>query len=300
MFDYTFYGLKIRSDVELEQLVVDKSDVTPDVWIQCGEMPPEVTTEQECMCVVGEDMSWFINPTLKMYIEKGERIVYTCVYEEREGYFKSFILGYGMALLLLQRKLTAIHCSAIVINDKAYLIAGNSGSGKSTLTNQLLEEGVKFLADDIAVVHKDNDGSIVVQPAFPYQKLCRDVALEQGYALEELIYIDEEKDKFLVPCKDIFCNHKVTLGGMIILHTYEGEEVRCKAVEGINMLYLCANNLFLRPILRERVLSPENGQRCLEIIAAMDMCVIARPKGMDTISEVVEKAKAFIYENTTD
>lgn len=77
------------------------------------------------------------------------------------------------------------------------------------MTCGLLERGYRLLADDMAVVQtfsgkKDSRELALVYPAFPYQKLCRDAAVRRGYALEKLLYINEEKDKFLVPWKGDF------------------------------------------------------------------------------------------------
>lgn len=48
-------------------------------------------------------------------------------------------------------------------------------------------------------------------------KLCRDVVLRQGYPPEELLYIDEKKDKFLVPCTGVFQREKARLERFVFL-----------------------------------------------------------------------------------
>ena len=57
----------------------------------------------------------------------------------------------------------------------------------------------------------------MAKAAFPYQKLCRDAALRSGHPLDSLIYIDEAKDKYLVPCHEIFDDTSRPVKAIIIL-----------------------------------------------------------------------------------
>lgn len=69
----------------------------------------------------------------------------------------------------------------------------------------------------MAVVDISGKEGVWVYPAFPYMKLCRDVVLRQGYPPEELLYIDEKKDKFLVPCTGVFQREKARLERFVFL-----------------------------------------------------------------------------------
>ena len=299
MFDYVIYGLKLRTDVEFPQLIKECTDREPDIYIVQGVMPAKYEAEERYMCNIEQGESYFNNSILKMYIEEGKTLTYQILVEVNESNYKAFLLGYGISILLLQRGMLAIHCSALLIQGKAYLIAGRSGSGKSTVTSHLLRGDVKLLADDIAAVYKDEKGQVVVEPAFPYQKLCRDAALEMGYELDKLIYIDEEKDKFLVPCHEKFYPNKAPIGGMIIIYqSSKTEDVQCHNIVGLNALYTCADNMFLEPILQNRVLEPFVGQRCLEMASGTSICLVRRPKGKDTVKEVLKEVEDFIKRQT--
>lgn len=59
----------------------------------------------------------------------------------------------------------------------------------------MLQRKLGFLADDTVRVHPGTMG-MLAEPSYPQQKLCRDMALKCGKPLEELIYIDEERDKY--------------------------------------------------------------------------------------------------------
>lgn len=295
MFDYTIYGLKLRSDIEFLQLVPDDSDKEPDIFITAGEIPADILAhDEESTCDFGENRSWLINRTMRMVITNGNTITYSLKPGKNEIYLRAYILGYGLSMLCLQRGIMTIHCSALVIDGKAYLIAGESGSGKSTITGILLKDNNLFLADDVTAVAPDSTGTVYVQPAFPYQKLCRDAALNQGHALDELIYVDEDKDKFLVPCKDIFCHDKMPLGGLIYLFVHKGDNVEYRDLNGLENFHIVANNLFLRHLLGKRKYEPAIGQKCLELAAGIKACCIGRPQGKDSLDDMIKNVREFI------
>jgi len=296
MFDYTVFGLKLRTDLEFLQLVPDCTDREPDIFIQVGPIPDFVLEhDNESIASIHMETGWLVNKTMRMIIEGGKTITYSLKPGKSEIYLRAYLLGYGLSMLCLQRGLLAIHCSALVIGQKAYLVSGESGSGKSTLSGNLLKEtDTFFLADDMTIVYKDADGIVYVEPAFPYQKLCRDAALAQGHALEDLIYVDEDKDKFLVPCKEQFYTKRAPLGGMLYLYSHHGSDVKCTNAEGLQLFQLCANNLFLRHLLGPQKFEPHIGQKCLEVASGMKACVIGRPKDRDTTEEIMNLAQQFI------
>lgn len=53
------------------------------------------------------------------------------------------------AITLASRGILPLHASTVVLDGKAWLIAGNAGAGKSTLAAELLSAGAQLLADDL-------------------------------------------------------------------------------------------------------------------------------------------------------
>ena len=197
-------------------------------------------------------------------------------------------------MIAMQRGILAIHCSALADEQGALLIAGESGAGKSTLTSAFMEKGYRLLADDMVWVEITEEEQIRVWPAFPFQKLCRNVALEKGYNLDELLYINEDKDKFLVPYQGEFKTDSVLLKGFLMLMIVGGEEVRCQKAEGLMKFHICANNLFLRHLLQAEKYDPKIGQKCLKMAAGIPIYCIGRPEGKDTTKQVIEQAIATV------
>ncbi len=293
MYYYHLYGCLLESDLEFPQLVVAEAGLkNPDIVFAAGTMPVEIfeKAENRIYYEFGESYSWLFNQTCIFYAENGNKITYYLKPEGKVNYLRSYLLGFGISMLFLQRGEMAIHCSALHNGEEAILLAGESGSGKSTLTNYYLEQGWKLMADDMVVAKFDKEKGTMVYPAFPYQKLCRNVAIERGYNLDELIYINEEKDKFLVPCGGEFELDGKPLKKFIMLGTYKGEDVVTQEIQSIAKLQFCINNLFLRHLLGKKKYSPQIGQKCLELIADVEVYLIARPEGKDTIEDMKKAA----------
>ena len=56
------------------------------------------------------------------------------------------------AITLAWRGILPLHASAVVLNDRAWLVAGNPAAGKSTLAAELVEAGAMLLADDLTAL----------------------------------------------------------------------------------------------------------------------------------------------------
>lgn len=289
MYYYKVYDLKVKSDLKFPQLIVCEDEKQWDLEIVSGEMPQDIAAKAEVKKYeFGTERSYLTNKTCCMHVEKGNRITYTLKPDGLEKYLQSYLLGFGMAMIAMQRGMIAIHCSALADKEGAILIAGESGAGKSTLATAFIESGYRLMADDMVLV-ETVDGKAMAKPAFPFQKLCRNVVLEKGYDMNELIYINEEKDKYLVPFKGEFVKEPLPVKAFIYLVIVDGEKVLTEEVKGIGKLSLCANNLFLRNLLGQERFAPHIGQKCLEAAAAMPMYCVGRPDKKDTSKEVSEK-----------
>lgn len=297
MYFYQIYGNRISSDLEFPQLISIENleEREADIVIRSGKIPEEIKErEPEQKIEFGETLSWLINKTTWFMVKDGKTIIYELRPGGNETYLRTYLLGYGLSMLFLQRGELTIHCSAVAKSGKAVLISGESGSGTSTLTSHFLKDGYTLMADDVALVNMC-DGKATVYPAFPYQKLCRDAALKNGYRLEELIYIDEDKDKFLVPYQGNFSTEGCDAQAMLWLVTEEKiSEPYKMELTGMNKFYCCANNLFLRKLLREKRYNTMVGPKCLEIASAVPMYMLRRPVSGNTEEQIWQLAKTCV------
>ena len=289
MYYYKVYDLKVKSDLIFPQLITCEDGRDWDLEILSGIMPEDITLKSEVRKYeFGMERSYLINKTCCILVENGSRIIYTLKPEGLEKYLQTYLLGFGMSMVAIQRGMISIHCSALADDEGAVLIAGDSGAGKSTIATAFIESGYSLMADDMVLVETVNR-KVMAKPAFPYQKLCRNVVMEKGYDLDELIYINEEKDKFLVPFKGEFITQPMPVKAFIYLTIINSEEVLTDEVKGLDKFNLCAETMFLSKLLGKERFAPHIGQKCLEASAVMPMYCVGRPDKKDTSKEVVAK-----------
>ncbi|SCX83717.1 hypothetical protein [Butyrivibrio sp. INlla14] len=311
MFRYKIYGLNIDSEVELIQLEKGDEGSFADVLIRQGDCKSEVISYlQEKDATkrrydIGLDYSCFENKGGFYVIRAGREIIFEC----REGYspamVSGWILGYAMAMLLLQKKTLAIHCSGVVIPDKgnnnefvpagAVLISGVSGAGKSSLTRKLLERGYRIMADDVAAVKFDGEKDMVF-PAFPYQKLCRNEVDSRKLDHDGLIYIDEDKDKFLVPVGDVFVSEPQPLKLMAFLTVGDVKEVTIRKLTGFEQFLGFNNSLLLKVLKGPWENYPEVINLSMKLASKCPVYQIVRPFEGDSQDIIADKLETIISE----
>lgn len=293
MYFYKVYGVTVASDLEFPQLVVWDGTTHWDVTVEKTVYSKEIEEKSACRyCEFGHEYSWLCNTTCQLQVYDGKKITYALTGKGNPEWLQTYILGYGMSMLALQRDMLPIHCSVVADEQGAVMIAGESGTGKSTATTAFLKAGYTLMADDMAWA----DGS-KVYPAFPYQKLCRDVVEREGYDPEELIYIDEQKDKFLARYRGEFSTEGRPIKGFLLLHLTSEQKVTVQEVNGFDRLHVFVGNLFLRKLMtREQKYAPYIGKIGLEMASKVPILCIGRPKEGNTAEEVVKAAFEWIEE----
>lgn len=291
---YRIYNTTIQSDIIFPQLVPEKERDTWTYEIKNKELPKEIQEDiakKGGPAGKGDGFYWINTPCGHFAIVGNNAIIANCKTEDEVRVISTYILGYGLSMLFYLNNQMAVHCSAIEKNGNGYLIAGFSGAGKSTLAGRFLDNGFKLLSDDVAIIQTEGE-DVVTYPAYPQRKLCRDAAVNTGLVLEELTYIDEDKDKFAVSCEDSFANNKGILRGMIVLCPYDGEEVVLEEMKGQDKIQLFVNNLFLQILFaRDGVgMEPQKFFTCLQLIGKFPIYKAFRPKKAgDTTEELMRQ-----------
>ena len=282
MHQYYIYGLGIHTEVKLYDL--DERKVQKDVLIHYGVVPGDIAayTEKGLTSTMSPSRVWFRNDIGHFVITGGNDILVQPIGNAGEDELASFILGWCIAFLFQLRGATAIHSSAIEMDKQAVLISGFSGYGKSTTALSMIEAGYRYLADDIAMVDPSTD--MMIQPSFPQQKVCRNVA--EKMESSRLVYINERKDKFAYQNIDDFCDEPRKLTTMFMLSRYDGDKVLVEEVKGIAKLNGILKNLFLLDAYKAMGFTVEEKARCLEIAGKIDVYKISRPLNGDTVGEV--------------
>ena len=294
MYFYKVYGLVFKSNIQMPQLLEASSKNHADAEIIVGKVPEAVI--EQARDSFGEDTGeaiWFHNSKGYFYATASEILV-----QPKENHTLDdiipFIQGYCFALFFRMRGMQAVHCSALRSKDGAILIAGFSGCGKSTICDKLLQEGYQLMADDVAILQVEGE-KIMVYPAFPLRKMCRDALTREDYDVNELEYIDEERDKFAIPYEGEFDENPAPLHSMIILKKHKTGDVVVKKETGGDMVTSFLESLFLVGTFSHLGLPPAQMQGIMELLSKMDsLYSVSRPIGQDTLAEVYSQVKALL------
>ncbi len=281
MYFYQIYGLKVSSNFEIPEAMSIPTAEVVDVVIEEGTVPHEelVAAKAGKLCRLDTEIAWFYLEQMGMfYVEKGRHII---VWKESDVLTdlsrNSYVTGTTFGLLLFQRGLVPIHSGAMVKNKKAVIVVGDSGAGKSTLCNHLQEEGFSFLSDDVSVVEKHGE-HFVVQPAFPQQKLCKDAVLRKGYPLEDLIYIDEYRDKYAIRLRDGFEKEACPIAFLLELIVTDEKDLRIEEVTGLQKIGMLRHNIYRKEAWKEMGMSKEAQSTMMEIVNTVPMFRVFRPR----------------------
>ena len=301
MYYYKIYGVNIKSDYKLEEVIEIPATETVQVEI-CANRSEEI-------CIIQKELEerqkdWFLYLFEKEFsrvnikeqglfqMEQGKKIIYQLV----EGYnplmVNQAILCYALPVLLMQRGKLMLHGSGVLWKDKAIIISGVSGSGKSTLTAEFLENDGIFMADDTVAITLEED-IFYAEPAYPQQKICSNAVNERTKAKGELILLPQEASgaKYALRLKEGFCKEKKELSAIIIIKAAEIEQVKIKEIQGSEKIKYLIDNLYKRRVYLENGMPVEIFKQCVEVANKVKIYELTRPKEGMTVREQVKKIK---------
>ena len=203
-WNYMAFGLRIRSRVELPDLLPAPGPGEPDVIIEQGRVPespgavPGASASEAALVLVIPEVGSY-------HIEKGNRIVVDALPDAAERNVRLFLLGSAFGALLHQRGLLPLHANAIEFGELAAAFMGASGEGKSTLAAWFHDRGHKIVADDVCVVRLTPHGSAYVAPGLQRLRLWREALEASGRDssdYERSFAGRDDIDKYDVPFKE--------------------------------------------------------------------------------------------------
>jgi hypothetical protein len=233
VFDYSVFGLRVRSSIELPELLVEEPGGAPDVTISRG--PVDEAADQG---LHGNGLSLTLEiPDVARYrIEGGRAIVVDALTDVPERNVRLFLLGSSFGALLHQRGLLPLHANAIEVGGKAVAFMGASGSGKSTLAAWFHDQGYRVIADDVCVVRVAEGGEVCAAPGLPRFRLWQEALEAFGRKTSDYArsYVgDESFHKFDVPVAGgSWVTAELPLAAIYLLA--KGPELRIEPMTGVS------------------------------------------------------------------
>lgn len=190
-----------------------------------------------------------------------------------------------LAALLYQRGSLVFHAAAVCKGDDAYLIAGDSGAGKSTLLALLLQRGWNMLADDLAPVTLQSDGTFMVSSVSSSIPLWQETAEILGlHGTSEKTY---DRARVHLPGEPAAVGGK-KLKSVVWFGVHSGRSVVLNAQEGVAWLR-CAPallyNSHVADCLCDRVVYLKS---MAALAGAIPLHRLMRPRGVWSIDSVLD------------
>lgn len=292
------YGQKIQSDILLPEAVSIEPETQVDVVVELCE-PPQWVFERVRggqVDYLEEQVMWFyLKGLVLFYVENGNHII---IYRESELIseiaLRSYLTGSAMSLAIMQRNYIPIHGGTVAWGGQAIIVSGVSGAGKSTITMELYHQGFTFVADDLSVVQVV-EGEAQVYPGFPLQKVCRDVVVKNNLNLLDLVYIDEDRDKFARVLKEGYETKPLPVLCMIELKVSDClDSIEFEVVSGGDKFHQLTRNIYRGEVYQRLKNRPERFLRFVKATERIQMYRITRPKHGDFVEDIVECIKREI------
>ena len=227
MFFYTAFNLRLRSELELPDLIPSAADDSreTDLSIRFAPVPPP-SCENGSTGAFSETngaITLSLQKEGRFLFNNGVEIVLDPHPELDRSSLNLFMLGAGLNIALFQRGLWVFHASVVAISGRAVAFLGLQHAGKTTMAMAMLRRGYQLLSDDLLALRREGT-QILAIPAFPRMKIWPDTAETLRVPIDGLPRVSTNTDKRTLSLKEGFCLDEFPLERVYILET--GEEIQ--------------------------------------------------------------------------
>ncbi len=294
MYFYNVYGVSIRSEIELPELVPAAGNAE-DVIIRFGrvdQLPATVNSQfqsywatptETCLCFQG--FGAFL-------VRNGNEIIISPAPNVEERVIRLAILGPSLSMVLHQRGFLVLHASAVEIDGCAVAFLGNSGEGKSTMAGALHARGHRLIADDLAVVDFESAAHPILLPGFPQLKLWPEVASFLGEDPDKLAQLHPEMEKRARRTRDRFSETRLPLHRLYVLDRDDDPQIESLSPQSafIELVRHSHDGL----LLDETDTAVLHFRQCTRLVNTVSIRRLKRPRILSLLPQVAELIEADI------
>ncbi|MBU8892223.1 MAG: adenylyl-sulfate kinase [Bacteroidales bacterium] len=281
-FTYKAFGLIIKSDFEIPELLVFKG--LPDVQIKSGKAPvqlKEITKYGVKYQAAKNEFLLEVDHIAKYYVNDGAQIVVEPYKGAVDKEVRLFLLGSAFGALFLQRGLLPVHGSTVKFGNSATIFTGLSGVGKSSIAAYFVSKGYHVLADDISVVnHK-----LEVVPGFPNMKIWNDVLQKLDINEKSLAEIRPNMKKFQLPVNDNYFNEALALKNIVIIITKNSPGFEYEELSGIKKFNAIKSNTYRYRFVQALEQQLDHFQLLNKLLPEIKVYKVTRPQSPLSLSE---------------
>jgi len=202
-------------------------------------------------------------------------------------------MGSGMGIIFQQRRVLALHASAVKVGDRALLFVGKSGSGKSTTAMNFVENGHSLISDDLSVIKFKSDEALV-HSGYPGQKISKDILEIHGETInpdeapideDRLKYYREPRHFYAKPCP-IYKIFFLTRGDVT-----ESKILKEGSMGAFNNMYA---NTFRFGLVQPLGFSKSHMELCMKLYRSVEISTVIYPENEISLAANFEVFKTEI------
>jgi hypothetical protein len=293
---YSAYGLLIRSEIDLPELVeANESTGEADVAIRRNEIEPvpESVEQHGRLRIQAEPDEYRLSYDSigSFLVKNGTDISINPVASDivSKKVFRRIIEKELMALLLHQRGLLVLHGSAVSIDGNAVIFLGQRGAGKSTTAAAFKARGHPVFDDDVVAIRFD-DGKPVVVPGIPQLRLAPDAVDALGIEGTTRPEGDWGPEKRYRQFRQMPPPSR--LSNVYVLQP--GERVAIKEIPARNRVFVLITSTYTQGMLSDTGLASNHFKQCSTVVKTTAVRRLQRPKSHHVFREFIETVMADV------
>ena len=281
MFFYFAYGLDIRSNLPLPELVPGEKGA--DVTIRLGRIDrtkSNTTGLDICLRSCAEEVCLYWEGVGGFLIQHGCEIIIDPAPGVEEGVLRHFILGPTLAVLLHQRGLLVLHASTIAVNGTAIAFLGESGQGKSTLAAAFYTRGHSIVTDDVTAIQVDGEIHSVL-PGFPQLKLLPGAAASLRGVPKTLPQLHSQSKKRVLRVTRDFSLVSLPIRRIYVLA--EGQSQKIEVLQPQEAFKELVRHSYVVHLLEATGSTSTHLCQCVSLASRLSICRLERQRSLSAL-----------------
>ncbi|MBW7886441.1 MAG: hypothetical protein H3C34_28200 [Caldilineaceae bacterium] len=225
-------------------------------------------------------------------VQHGNEIVVQPVPASLDSDVRVFLLGSCFGALLHQRGLLVLHASGICVHNRAVIFTGRSGAGKSTLLGELLNRGHRMMADDVCAVVQDDDGTLVVLPAYPRTRLWADAAQKLEIDTGGMERTRPALEKYERQIPEQFWDRPAPLQRIYHLTSTNKDEIELDPLPRIPAFRSILHNTYRQLFLDGLEMRQPHFRLVSAVASTVGVTTVVRPSGAFRLAELADRIEA--------
>lgn len=296
---YKAYGVVFDSELNFTELSrsVERGC---EVWLKLQKLPENLDLRSADKWFCGDSTRfWFrVSGVGEFLVQNGNEIIVQAATGADMALVRLFTIGSAFAALMHQRGALVLHGAVLAKDGKTVLFTGESGAGKSTLAAMLWKRGYTVVAEDVAVLHKQ-DSTWSVHPGYPFMRICPDMyaALQLEINPAELTRIFTHTEKYLLQLQDRFAQAPAVLNEIVILAKTAQPEYRQQTCSSnMDKFAVVASNTYRPYFLQTQGLVEQHFRQCASLLGQLTVRKIARPELETDIYRTCDFVEQVVWE----